>query len=124
MEYNQTFKPKNTCDIVLYAGQFKESGILPHDDNSGEFTETIISSGATPALSRWLPAQPLLADSGSTDLSRKFPIFIERSCLFRPQSGRDWEIYKETIHKLYVEDNLPLKETMEVMSQRHWFMAT
>ncbi|KAI3557114.1 N1-acetylpolyamine oxidase [Colletotrichum abscissum] len=112
------------CNIVLYAGQFKESDISPHDDNSGDFTETIISSGATPALSRRLPARPLLANPGPIELSRKFPLFIERSCLFRPESGRDWEVYKETIHKLYVEDNLPLKETMEVMSQRHWFLAT
>lgn len=42
----------------------------------------------------------------------------------RPESQADWEVKKERLRSLYLEDNLPLKEIMDVMLNRDSFSAT
>lgn len=36
----------------------------------------------------------------------------------------DWESVKNTIHKLYIVDNLPLRGVVEIMEQKYGFRAT
>ncbi|KAK2034910.1 hypothetical protein LX32DRAFT_633771 [Colletotrichum zoysiae] len=42
----------------------------------------------------------------------------------RPETQEDWESKKETIRDLYLDENLPLKDLMSIMSSKYAFSAT
>lgn len=41
-----------------------------------------------------------------------------------PASQDDWDVKKETIRCLYMDDNLPLYQIMALMTWKHAFYAT
>ncbi|TDZ22855.1 hypothetical protein Cob_v004321 [Colletotrichum orbiculare MAFF 240422] len=41
-----------------------------------------------------------------------------------PETSRDWLSKKEVIRRLYLVDNLPLREIVDIMAKEHAFLAT
>ncbi|KAK1977491.1 hypothetical protein LZ30DRAFT_601143 [Colletotrichum cereale] len=52
------------------------------------------------------------------------PITINQPRVLRPESQEDWDAKKDVIRCLYLDENLPLKEIIDVMSKEHSFAAT
>ncbi|KAF3798854.1 hypothetical protein GCG54_00008312 [Colletotrichum gloeosporioides] len=42
----------------------------------------------------------------------------------RPRSGQHWDAKKDTLQRLYLKENKPLREIVVIMNQQHLFMAT
>ncbi|KAK2007398.1 hypothetical protein LZ32DRAFT_662930 [Colletotrichum eremochloae] len=49
---------------------------------------------------------------------------LDRPRVPRPESQGDWNAKKDVIRRLYLDENLPLKDIIDVMSKEHSFSAT
>ncbi|KAF6819432.1 hypothetical protein CPLU01_13024 [Colletotrichum plurivorum] len=49
---------------------------------------------------------------------------LKESVITQPKDQKDWNIYETTIKGLYLGENMPLHEVIEVMRKRHSFHAT
>lgn len=101
-----------------------ELDLLLIGDTMKDCTEKLTSPGATWLLNRHLPIRHSLAQPQVTSFSTPFPTYIERPYKIIPENAKDWEAQKVTLHRLYMEDNLPLKDTMEIMLKKYLFSAT
>ncbi|CCF36823.1 hypothetical protein CH063_08300 [Colletotrichum higginsianum] len=89
-------------------------------DTSDEYTELITSPGAL-GLMQGLAFRPAPAPAPLTT----WPTTATgQTRVSRPESQEDWDAKKDTIQKLYLEENLPLQDVIDTMSKEHSFSAT
>ncbi|KZL68692.1 hypothetical protein CT0861_03822 [Colletotrichum tofieldiae] len=67
---------------------------------------------------------PTLVPTTIIALPEAAAVSAYKSSSFRPECPEDWEAKKDAIRSLYLEDNLPLRELMGIMSRKHAFSAT
>ncbi|WQF85332.1 Putative Clr5 domain-containing protein [Colletotrichum destructivum] len=89
-------------------------------DASAEYTELITSPGAL-GLMQGLAFRPA---SASKSLTTWPTTATGQPRVSRPESQEDWDAKKDTIRKLYLEENLPLQDVVDTMSKKHSFSAT
>ncbi|GJD00019.1 N1-acetylpolyamine oxidase [Colletotrichum higginsianum] len=89
-------------------------------DTSAEYTELITSPGAL-GLMQGLAFRPAPAPAPVTTWPTTA---IGQPRVPRPESQEDWDAKKDTIRKLYLEENLPLQDVIDTMSKKHSFSAT
>ncbi|OHW94350.1 n1-acetylpolyamine oxidase [Colletotrichum incanum] len=88
-------------------------------NHTAECTEFIVSPGASVLLQE-LAFRPYPASISITAVTHT----IGRPPVPRPESQRDWDTKKETIRRLYLDENLPLRDIIDIMSKVHSFSAT
>ncbi|KAK1573845.1 uncharacterized protein LY79DRAFT_567478 [Colletotrichum navitas] len=96
------------------------------DGPSNNF-EPIISPRAAVLLAQDLslrPAPTSFTSSHGPSPLISMPAATNRTPLQRPEGQEHWEAKKETIRALYLDDGMPLKDLMHIMSTKHSFSAT
>lgn len=67
---------------------------------------------------------PSRAYSPESTWPEKSSKIVDKSVITQPKSQEDWGKYEKTIKGLYLGENMPLHEVIEIMRKRHAFHAT